>query len=535
MKRSIQFFKHKAYEFRGPLLSGVFVGTTFIPFPPWALLFCYVPLWIFATQDNISVRKALTAGWITQFILTLIGFHWIAYTAHEFGNLPWVISIAALLLFAAGMHLYVAAAVGLGVFLRRKFSLSAPLTLVVFALLHSLFERIWPVIFDWNLGYTLLWSRLPLFQLADVVGFLGLSGLLLLFNAWIACIWLNKKERTKALTHLCLLVACFASLLTWGVFHGKKWNHFDREVKVTAIQGNIGNLEKAAAERGRGFQESITQTYLNLTSQAKERFPDTDVFVWPETAFPDYLDSHFKYRQPPQLLLNNLANLGTPLIVGAYSKDANTDMRLDQSTYNALFLLDGQGQLLTKPYRKTELLAFGEYLPLSERFPFILKWLPVVSNFGRGPGPSLLEMPHGNEPLRWGAQICYEGLYPEFSRGLGKIGADIVVNVTNDSWFGKTFEPYQHLYMTLARAIEIRRPLVRSTNTGITTAILANGEVLEKSPLFQEWFGQFNIKYKHNAPSTFYVRFGHFDWMLFLIALITLLATGARHARPRRP
>lgn len=140
-------------------------------------------------------------------------------------------------------------------------------------------------------------------------------------------------------------------------------------------------------------------------------------------------------------------------------------------------------------------------------------------------------MDWGNWKL--GPQICYEGLYPWFSRGLSKAGAEIFVNVTNDSWFGTYFEPRQHLYMTLARAIEFRRPLLRSTNTGITTAILANGEILEMSPMGKEWFGQFNVPYRRAPPHTFYERLEP-AWP-FLIAAAVFLIGGFGRARRESP
>ncbi|UOF02965.1 apolipoprotein N-acyltransferase [Bdellovibrio reynosensis] len=535
MKRWIQFFKQKAYEFRWAILSGVLVGTSYIPFPPWALIFCYTPLWLYAVEDSRSVKQSFWAGWVTQFILSLIGFHWIAHTAHEFGQIPWALSIIALLLFCAAMHLYIPVTLAAGTWLRYKFSLSQGQSLFTLAILHALLERVWPVIFDWHLGYTLLWAKIPIYHLADVIGFFGLSAIVLLLNAWVGFIWLKQSYLKTALTHLSLLTLTFAALVGIGHFHGKEWNKFDREVKATVIQANIGNLEKIYAEQGRGYQEVITKKFLELSREALNKHPGTDVLVWPETAFPDYLDQHLLGRKNTLLLTQELSAMNVPLITGAYSKDPKTDETKDSSTYNALFLVDPQGNNLDKPYRKTELLAFGEYLPFSETFPVLLKLLPFVSNFGRGHGPQSMAWNNKNEKVNWGGQICYEGLYPQFTRGLAKAGADILVNVTNDSWFGRTFEPQQHLYMTLARAIEARRPLLRSTNTGISTAILANGEVLQKSPLHQEWYGQFVIKYLKDAPQTVYVQYGYRDWMVLLAALVAIILTGALHARSRRP
>ena len=112
----------------------------------------------------------------------------------------------------------------------------------------------------------------------------------------------------------------------------------------------------------------------------------------------------------------------------------------------------------------------------------------------------------------------------------------MIINVTNDSWFGKHFEPYQHLYMTLARAVEMRRPLVRATNTGITTAILASGQVLQHSPLHSEWIGRFDVPYKKNPPHTIYEKIaGFWIWALAFVSLLLIgLAGGIRRTRLER-
>jgi apolipoprotein N-acyltransferase len=535
MNKWIQFFKQKAYEFRWPLLAGFFVGTSYIPFPPWALLFCYTPLWIFIVRDSKSLKQAFWGGWVTQFLLTMIGFHWIAYTAHEFGSLPWIISVAALLLFCAFMHLYIAVAPVLALWARKKWNLSTVQTLFLIPLIHSLLERIWPAIFQWNLGYTLLWAKIPIYNFADIIGFEGLSSLILLANAWIAMIWLFQfEQKNKSLRQLAMLIGIFLVLCVVGTYHGAKWYETDRNIKVTVVQGNIGNQEKIEAEKGRGFQDDIINLFLKLSAQGVQVAPDTDLLLWPETAFPDYLDAPFRNRKHPQLLASGLSAIGKPLMTGAYSVERNDVDPRKSLSYNALFLVDPNVNQLDTPYRKTNLLVFGEYLPLSETFPILLTYIPWVANFGRGQGPDVLTLDHHGEPVHFGGQICYEGLYPEFSRGLSEKGADILVNVTNDSWFGQPSEPRQHLFMTFGRAIETRRPLVRSTNTGISTAILANGKVLQQSPLHKEWVGDFVIRYKKDAEKTVFVQYGHWDWLILCAAIILILLRGILNARSRR-
>ncbi len=116
------------------------------------------------------------------------------------------------------------------------------------------------------------------------------------------------------------------------------------------------------------------------------------------------------------------------------------------------------------------LLAFGEYIPGERLFPGLRDWLPPIGEFAPGPGPTTLLKLDG---YRMGPQICYESLFPQFVRSLSMLGAQFIVNATNDSWYGTWQEPYQHMYMTLARGVEFRRPVLRVTNTGISTVALA--------------------------------------------------------------
>lgn len=524
MQTLFQFIK----KYHLPIFSGFLIGTSYIPFPPWAILFCYSPLLIFLTRDHVCPKKAFWGGWITQFILSLIGFHWIAYTAHEYGSFPWSLSVITLLLFAALIHLYIPLAAVLIALLRKKFKFSEGTTLFVGALTLSLLERAWPSIFPWNMAYSLLWQKLPAYQWADVIGFLGLSTLLFLLNALVAMSFTRPKQTKWPAV---LAVILFVVLNISGMGRSALWQKTDSEINFLAVQANIGNAEKIQAEKGRAFQEFIIQKFLTDSKSGLEKYPESEILIWPETAIPYYMDSNFYEHRYPKMMQQGLSALNKPLLSGAYSRDISI-RDIDRSVFNAFFLLNEQAQAISPPYRKTYLLAFGEYLPFSETFPILLKWLPFIANFGRGQGPEVLTWQRSpDNKVQFGAQICYEGLYPEFSRDLSSRGAEILANVTNDSWFGATFEPRQHMMMTFGRAIETRRPLIRSTNTGITSAILADGKILDQSPTHQTWFGLFKIKYLKSPPQTFYVLFGHWDWVLWVLLLLALILRGAFHAR----
>lgn len=510
-----------------PLLSGILVGTSYPPFSSWAVTFCWVPLW-FSLVEEESPRKAFFKAWITQFILSLIGFHWIAHTAHSFGNLPWPVAILALLLFCAFMHLHIPFSLALAKWIDNKTHglASAPAFFFLCALIQGLIERIWPMIFQWHLGYGVLYSRLEISQLAEFIGFQGLSSTFFLFNALFASgIWLLKDSPKKGWFIISAAVLLFFFLNILGAFvhpHIKS----NRTITALIIQANIGQFEKIAGDLGNNnnsgretdLQDVVLQKYFDLTEEALAANPETQVIIWPETALPDYLDIEYLSRERQLKLRAQIAKWKRALITGAYSRD-----QASQQVFNALFVFNDQGDLAAPAYRKSELLAFGEYLPLGETFPIIFKFLPFVSTFGRGPGPEIKSFKVNDQIFKAAPQICYESLYDSFSRKAALLGADFHVNITNDSWFGTNFEPFQHGTMNWARALETRIPLIRSTNTGQSSVILQDGKVVLTSPLQQEWYGTATIPIAEDYKPTFYMKYGYLDWILYLMILLILI------------
>jgi len=403
-----------------------------------------------------------------------------------------------------------------------------------------LLERIWPSIFEWNLGYTLLWMKWPWFQWADTIGFWGLSSIILCIQAILLYFIFNLKKSKTALLFSSLCLILFISHFG-GLIKMRKWSKTNDTFNALVVQANISNEEKIAAEKGANFQPFVLNSYVSL---AQEKIMSSavkpDALLWPETALPFPLDSTFFNRSNQKNLQNHLNQWNIVLITGGYSQDLKTKDHLGNSKVrNSIFFLSPQQGVDSKmnpsPYFKTDLLVFGEYMPFGQEFPILYKWLPFVGVYEKGPGPTLKKVttPENKEFLI-GPQICYESLNPSFTRGLSELGADLIFNTTNDSWYGEGTEPDQHMTMTLGRAIEVRRPLVRATNTGFSTAILANGQQLEKSPMNQPWSHIFEIKYLKNAELTFYTQWGHFDsilWFLFLVFLIFWKGHNVRHQK----
>jgi apolipoprotein N-acyltransferase len=525
---------------KAALFSGLLIGTSYIPFPPWALFICLIPLWgAVLEHPNESFWKSFWRGWWSQFILSLIGFYWIAYVSHEYGYIPWPISLFILLLFASTVHIYFALATGTAQWLRKKLDLKDWAVLAIMAGLTGLAEIWWPSLFPWNFGYPFLWIQSPVAQVSDVIGFHGLSLFVLFFNA--ALTWgvhqarMNKKT-FPVLAVGVVLIASLTGLYFWGVQKKQEWlnTREPSHLKVLTVQANIGDFEKYMAERGAGFEQSIANQYFALTREGLSKDPDVDLIVWPESAFPDFLNApDLKLRLYSTQFAKFVQEIRKPILTGGFSHALVPGRGME--TYNGLFLYgpsqnSGPNEDLHsfgEPYHKTDLLMFGEYTPFSDTFPILAQISPAGVGFGRGKGPQIL--PFGDYKI--GAQICYESLDPNFTSHLALLGADVLVNLTNDSWFGPTSESPQHMIMTLARGLEARRPLIRSTNTGITTAILADGTQLQRSPQYVTWTHTFDIPVRKNASLTFYTQYGSWLPYLLLIFLSVTLIIGRGRAR----
>lgn len=504
-----------------PALSGMLIGTSYIPFPPWASLFCFVPLWLFWSRQA-NLRQVFIGGWITSFLLTLIGFNWVAHTLHEFAHLPWPIAIIGLILYAATAQLYIPLAGVFWFWLRIRLHWSAGLSIGVLGLITALCERYSLTLFDWNFGYTWYGWNFPVYQWAEWIGFSGLSTVTVLLNIPCYFAWQSRKSRI-GWGILAGLGAVFAAMNFSGDWLKERLPPPDSSLNILLVQGNIGNEEKSAAELGTGFRDAIIEKYFNLTGRALDMNPKkaVDLVVWPEAAFPSFIDPDYGSSHQFGALQHFLATRKIPLVTGGYGVD-----RIKNRITNSLFALDSQGEPVSPHYSKTILLAFGEYIPWIDQFPFLSEWLPQIGQYARGPGPTLLLKLKG---YRIGPQICYESLFPEFSRGLANLGAQFIINVTNDSWYGTWQEPYQHLYMTLARAVEFRRPVIRATNTGISTVALASGKILTRSPLHREWAGRDQVSYLENPLPTFYQRWFWLIPGLLWLSLLILIATGFRY------
>ncbi|MDP6560551.1 MAG: apolipoprotein N-acyltransferase [Candidatus Binatia bacterium] len=497
------------------LLSGLLIAAPFLHlalyFSSWISL---VPLFG-VLRRTIALRDALFIGLLTGLITNLIGFYWLIYTIKVFGGLPSLLSGFVFFLFA----LYSAIPFAVLSLLVRRYGFGP------FCLLPPLFwiaiEFWFPLLFPWHLanGQSHL---LPLMQSADLVGPYGTSFLLVWVNALIfqiAKALFSQREKIRS----SLLQAAFgaAALITVLLYGHVRLGVIATKISaapslsVALVQGNISIHRKGKI----ALLESNLENYKKLTKKIK----GANLVIWPESAVGAWVLEERK-ELPPHLAASLPAE-SSFFVFGARSFTRSA-AHANVKTFNSAFLTNNRGHILSR-YHKQVLLAFGETLPFA---PLLSKlpWMPPIGDgFTRGEGPRTLDL---SSKTKLAPLICYEDLMPRLARRFVKErGANVLVNLTNNAWFGPTAAPWQHARLSQWRAIETRRSLVRATNSGLTAVIDPRGEILETLPTFSS--GVLQTKVPIMEGQTIYVRFG--DWFAWLATLLSLLVLVVRRQEDR--
>ena len=322
---------------------------------------------------------------------------------------------------------------------------------------------------------------LGLIQISDLVGVYGLSFLIAFSNGifLIVILGLSKQKQFDHVvnkSHLAALIIIFTIFMVMTLLYGqRRIQSVDQQIatapkiRVAVIQGNIAQALKWDAR----FQQETTLKYIQLSREAKKLQPD--LVVWPETATPFYFQHNPVLSQ---LVMKGITATGADFLIGSPSFLRKTE---SVDYFNSAYLIRSDGAIRGK-YDKTHLVPFGEYVPLGEYLPFMGKLVEQVGDFKPGkPGKTL---PWRDNHL--GVLICYELMFPTLARTQVNNHADLLINITNDAWYGDTAAPYQHFSIAVFRAVENRRSLIRSANTGISGFIDPAGRIIAPTPLFVE-------------------------------------------------
>ena len=482
------------------LLSGTLYFVGFCGFGQWWMSwFCLVPVLLALDDETLSGKEALGIAWLFGLISHMGGYYWIIYMLHRFGFLPVPVALLGWLLLCIAQG----SLLGVWGYSIHKFRKKWGVPLWISAIpLMILDEWLWPALFPSYLSNS-QFRQIWLIQSLEWMGPLGLTGLLTFASALLfqAHQWKWKGDRPFPLKGAILFTALFVANLGFGIQAvdaiDQKVADAPKKIKLGLVQANMGIYEKRSAP-GEGLKRHRDQS-LELQWQ------EADLIVWPESGY------FYSIRKGTENLKRQvLGEIQKPLLFGGLTVE---NPGKDQKFYNSAYLLDGQGNV-QGTYDKTYLLAFGEYIPLGETFPWIYKLSPNTGKFTPGSHTKPLEL----DGIKYGVLICYEDILPGFVRKVMDHQPDILVNITNDAWFGDTHEPVIHLALATFRAVEQRRFLARSTNTGISAFVDPAGRIISQTPTFE----RANLM-EEIAPLqgvTLYQRLG--DWPGFVSVLVML-------------
>ncbi len=489
------------------VVSGVLLALSF-PKADFSVLawFAFVPLLLAIAKKRpvIALRLGFVCG------LTAYGgiLYWLNIVMILYGKLPWPASFSLFLILAAYMAFYV----GLIAMLVRKGEMSGISPFLTFPFLWVAFEFLRSFLltgFPWaSLGYS-QYRILPLIQIADITGVYGLSFLIILANVVLLRIIRGAVMKGPSIypaKSAALLVVLLVLTLGYGFM---RLNSVERgePLRVVLVQGNIAQDVKWDP----AFQEATVAAYERLTREASAG--GSGLVVWPESAVPFYFQDDIKYASRIKRVATDVKSY---LVTGSPAYDSEGGSIRYR---NSAFLLSPKGEVLGRS-DKVHLVPFGEYVPLARLLPFVHKLVVGIGDFSPGTGTFPLAIDKG----KIGVLVCFEGIFPELSRGYVRAGSRLLVNITNDAWYGRSSAPYQHLSMTVFRAVENRVPLVRAANTGITAIIDSRGHILGMTQLFRETYLAGEVRM--GEGETIYTRYGDiFAWLcLALSAIFILLA-----------
>jgi apolipoprotein N-acyltransferase len=506
------------------LLSGVLYFLAFAGFDVWPLTFVsFVPLYL--ALFGQTAKRATWLGFLTGLAMNVGGFYWLIEMLKTFSGFP----MPLCLLFTLVICAYQGGRLALMGWLHARAAARAWPVPIVFIAAFAASELVYPLLFPWYYAGTV--HKVPvLMQLADVGGPILVGVVLVLVNLAIAepirarlaarsevSARTEKgptsEERFGAAIDRRVVGAGVLAILVAGLYGAVRIAMTNARVekaeslRVGYVQGNMGLMAKRE-NPGEGLRR-----HRQLTGELRDQ--GADLVIWSETS------ATFPTRE--ELAMNTpffrdkfASSLKVPTIFGAVLFRVDSDR---ERWFNTAISVDAKGEVRGR-YDKQFLLAFGEYLPFGDTFPILYKWSPHSGRFS--PGTSIDPVPIDVKGAvhKVSVLICYEDILPGFTnRAVSHADPELLVNMTNDAWFGNTNEPWQHLALAKFRAIEHRRFLVRSTNSGVSAVVDPNGAVVEgtTSKPFQAEAHQAVIRFLRGG--TVYELVGDAPWYLVSLGI----------------
>jgi apolipoprotein N-acyltransferase len=458
------------------VLSGVLITLAIAEFDIWAFAWFGLAPLMLAVERSQRLRHAFLLGWLMGLVTNLGGLAWIIGLLERYDALPRAWSVLVYVLFCAYQGLVFALFTLVLKRLRTGLAVRGhALPLIVLApLTMAAAELVLPFVFPWNLAMTQAW--LPrVIQLAELTGPTGVSALLMVSNGALCDGLLARRRRwTSPLVGL----AVVALALGYGELRIAQVEALEAQapkLSVGVVQASVG-----FAEHGRDHRELAARQLTRLQELSRELDrAGAELILWTETVYPYALPQSLSEDLPEQVPQRIRRGFRAPLIFGASSYDPSVGPA--GMLRNSAFMLEPFGNIAGR-YDKNELVAFGERVPFEHRLP-ALQALRLASAGQYEPGSEVTSFPFGKDgqSFRIAPMICLEDIFPALGRRVGELHPHLLVNLTNDAWFGPTSESAQHLALAVFRSVEQRVAMVRAVNTGPSAFISATGRVLSRS------------------------------------------------------
>ncbi len=444
---------------------------------PGVVWFALVPL-LFAIDRN-PLRRVFAYSWLQGFTFFLEVLYSIPVALITYGHASLAAALAKLLFLAAVEALPVAAAFTLGELIRRRFGVPRAITLPTAWVAFELVRTYLPLGFPWALlGYA-AYRDVTLIQFVEFTGIYGVSALIVLINVAVYRMLTRSEALTAKLVGAAPAFGVFGIALLFGAARIRQLHAAPPvgSLRVSLIQANIPQSLKWVQSN----VEPTFQVYAQEMLSASQQHPD--LVIWPETAAPfvfiaraEYADGPFQFhRAYHDRLVKLVRATHQALLFGAPALDFHNGI----STRNRADLISADGNIVGY-YDKIMLVPFDEYVPMTRFFGrFIDKPVQSIGPITAGTRQTILPI----KDAKLGVLICYESIFPSLARSYVRAGANVLVNLSNDAWFGTTSAPYQLLAMAAMRALENHTPMIRVANTGISAVIRPTGEIVAETQL----------------------------------------------------
>lgn len=447
------------------IVSGVLYFLGFTGFGYWPLIFVFlVPM--FVVVEERSDLAAFGLGEIAGTVAMYGGFYWVAHLLQLFAHLSAPLAFLGLTL----LCIYNGGTLGLEALIYVRMRRQNWHPALCGAVAMTAVEASYPLLFP-NYAANALYRTPLLTQPVELFGMAALGVLVGGVNGALAGAWRNRGDRIIALRHGAAAASLLAGFAIYGAVRIPMLEEAIEDaptMKVALIQANHG--------AGSGVsRKKQSEDHRRMTRRAHRSHPDLDLVVWPESGYGGAI------RREQEDLLYVTGGTPVPVALGVTTVEYPEGER--RLSYNSAVLTSTSAQRIGL-YDKIELLMFGEGLPFEETVPAIREWFPQAARFERGRRFEHLVHPSG---IRMMPLICYEDLLPALVRRLWtKAGpADVLLNLTNDSWYGDSHEPRTHLALATFRSIEARRSMIRSTNTGVSAFIDPLGRIADSTPQYE--------------------------------------------------